>query len=121
MVLLLLLLGGGIAAFFFAILALMKNSEVYQEALARVRASQEVRRELGEPIEAGLLVWGEVSTGTHGGKARLYFSVVGPHGEGAVTVNAIKTDTLWTFRRLSVATGENKNSINLVARGDSLE
>ncbi len=69
----------------------MKSSEAYKDALAMVRANPYVQDALGSPIEAGLLVAGNINISDSSGYADLAFPVSGPDGSGTVYVVALTT------------------------------
>src|SRR5262249_7242239 len=63
--------GGGIAMIFVVVFGAIKSSDVYTEALARAKESEEVKALLGDPVEAGTFVSGRIETKNGTGKADL--------------------------------------------------
>src|SRR5207244_4022815 len=66
-----LLCGGVVALTVGLVFGAIKSSEPYTEALARAKADDRVKDLLGEPVEAGYWVTGEISISGPSGKADL--------------------------------------------------
>ncbi len=81
-------------------LAVFRNLDVHQEALARLRADPRAVAALGEPIEAGWLPQGNIETSGSSGEADFAISVSGPQGSGTLYVEAEKRAGQWTYRLL---------------------
>ncbi len=62
----------------------LKAHPTYAEALRLIRASSEVRAELGDPVEPGFLTTGKVDGDA--GTVEMMFSLVGASGEAGVRV-----------------------------------
>lgn len=100
---------GGIALFVMGISGILKSSDAYREALARAMASSQVQEALGNPLEAGDTVTGEIKLINSGGRASLSIPIQGPNGKATIRVRAMKADGRWTFSRMVVtidATGQ---------------
>jgi len=80
----------------------IRDSEVGREALARVRASQQVAEALGTPIEAGWFVTGSIKYDQTIGRAELSMPLSGPKAKGTLRFKADKINRAWTFSRLVV-------------------
>jgi hypothetical protein len=69
---------------------------------------------LGEPIEAGFFVGGEVNIQGATGFANIFYNVEGPRAEGTVYVEANKDTGQWIFRKIAVEIKPDKRRIVLV-------
>jgi hypothetical protein len=85
-------------------MAAMKNSEAFGLSFAEVQRNEQLRMELGEPIEAGLFVTGNIQISGPDGEANLQYSVEGPKAEGQVYVYALKHAGLWELQELVIET-----------------
>ena len=105
-----LVLGGALAAFIvLVIFGAMKQTDVYQTALARAKADQRVTNALGTPIEEGWLLSGNTEVSGSSGKADLTIPISGPKGKGTIYAVATKSAGEWTYSKLVVkidSTGE---------------
>jgi hypothetical protein len=100
---------GAPTLFVVSVFGIMKSSAAYTESLALVQADPEVREAIGSPVQAGLLVGGNISVEGSSGRADLLYPVSGPEGEAQVYVVAEKSSGQWTFTQLIVeieSTGE---------------
>jgi cytochrome oxidase complex assembly protein 1 len=84
-----LVLGGAIVGGVFQIL---KHSEAYEMAAARLQSSPAATNVLGSPISTGT-PFGEVRISGGSGRAKLNFSASGPKAAGVVFVEAVKRET----------------------------
>jgi hypothetical protein len=103
------LFAGFIVLILAIVFGMIKSSDAYNDALAMARANPHVEDALGSPIEAGLLVAGNINVSGSSGSADLAIPVSGPDGKGTIYVVASKSAGRWTFRKLVVdieATGE---------------
>ncbi len=91
-----------ILGLFYGLIALIKGSDVYQLAMARLRASPQVAQALGTPIAEGFMPLGSISVAGDGGKANLTISLSGPKAEGKARVLATKRGGVWTIHLLYV-------------------
>ncbi|NDE85302.1 MAG: hypothetical protein EB056_04655 [Verrucomicrobia bacterium] len=83
--------------------AMLKKTEVMQEAIRKVSADRRVVELLGEPIRVGWSVTGEIEDLPDRGTARLDFSVLGSKGLAKVTLRADKSPTgQWRYLLLEV-------------------
>jgi len=109
-----LLCGGAITLFLTVVFGAIRNSGAFTEAMERARNHPEVRQALGQPIEAGYFVSGQISTGGGSGDADLSIPLSGPDGSGTLTVEASHTGGPWQFQTLRFS-GQNTNqSISLL-------
>lgn len=96
------LAGIGVVGLFAAI----KMSEPYTESLQRAQASDEVAGKVGQPIEPGFMVQGNINFRNNDGDANLSYAITGPDGEGTVNVSAEKTDGVWEYDVMNVTTND---------------
>ncbi len=105
----------GIAVFAFS---LMRQSDAYQLALAKAKASPQVQRILGQPIEAGWFFTGSIqvssdSTGSSG-SANLSIPLSGPKNRGVLYAVAKKQNGEWVFTELALRVDGSKIVIDLL-------
>jgi hypothetical protein len=113
------------AAFFFAIFAfvfgMMKSSEPYQEAMTRATANPHVVQALGEPIESGYFVQGNISTQGTTGEASFVIPLKGPKGSAKIYVDATQSAGLWEYKTLVVELQGNHQRVDLLEGNEELE
>jgi len=85
-----------------AVFAWMKSSTVSQEAIHRARLHPEVARRLGEPIETGWWLSGNLSLEGSSGEARLTIPLHGPLGSAYLRLDAEMSAGAWSFKVLEV-------------------
>ncbi len=112
-----LLVVGAIALCIGSILGIInvafRSSAVYEEAMARARSNRQVIEALGEPIEPGLLIWGEISTGGLSGEADLRIPIHGPEGRGTLYAQARREMGAWHYYTLAVVVRGSDKIIDL--------
>jgi hypothetical protein len=108
------MVGGAIVGLLFLVFGLIKSADVYQDALSQAQNHPAVQRELGQPIEAGWLVMGNISLEGTSGEADITIPVSGPNGEARVYVVASKTAGQWTYQLLEVEFSESGQRLNLL-------
>lgn len=104
---------GAIAGFVIAVMSLMKSSDAYQGALARIKADPRAIEALGSPIQEGFLLTGNIAVKNSSGSANLNIPVSGPKGSGTLCVLATKSLGEWHFDRLVLQTNSNNTRIEL--------
>ena len=83
--------------------SMLKKSDVMQVAVERLIRDKRVRKELGEPVQLGWAVTGELEDGPDGGTARLEFSMRGSRRIAKVTLRAERrVGGEWKFLLLEV-------------------
>jgi len=83
--------------------AMLKKTEVMQEAVRRVTSDRRVVEVLGEPIRTGWSVTGEIEDLPDRGTAHLDFSILGGKGLAKVALRADKSPTgQWRYLLLEV-------------------
>jgi len=103
-----------VAALVFIVFAAIKKSDVYSDALNRVRADQRVVEALGEPITPGFWVAGSMNLDNGKGNADFTFPVSGPKGSARVHAVATTEGQKWEYTEL-VVTPSNGPPINVLA------
>lgn len=82
---------------------MLKQAPVMTEAFLRISTDARVREALGEPIQTGWAVTGELEDLPDQGTARMDFSVRGPKGPAAVKLRAEKSPAgTWRYLLLEV-------------------
>jgi len=99
------------------VFGIIKSSEVYQEAVARTKANEQVQQLLGTPIDEGLFVTGNIETSNDKGNADLTIPVSGPNGSAVIRVVAMRSDGRWKYVLMEVDSSENSATINLLGDG----
>jgi hypothetical protein len=99
----------------------IKSSDPYTQALARAKASDEVRAVLGEPIQPGYFVSGNFNVNGSSGNADFSIPLSGPKGSATLYVTATKAAGRWQFTALEVAPKGADARIDLRARRPLLE
>ena len=102
------------AAMVIFVFGAIKRSDVYTEALSRVKADQRVVAVLGEPIEPGFWVSGNVNINNGKGNADFEFPVKGPRGGAKVHAVASTEGQKWEYTTL-VVTPANGSPINVLS------
>jgi hypothetical protein len=92
---------GFVATVMFTVSTVMKQSEIYQMAVAQVQSSAQAVEALGTPITAGSPS-GKIETSGPNGKAELEFSVQGPKAKGMVYLRGIKDFGAWKLERIEL-------------------
>ena len=103
-----------ITGFVFLVFGVMKSSDVYKEAMAKVQASQAAIDALGTPIEAGVLISGSVNTTGPSGSAQLSIPLSGPKGKGTLYLEARKRMGAWEFSAFTLKIDQTGKSIDLL-------
>jgi hypothetical protein len=112
-------IAGGVAIW-FSVMAILKNSEAYQMAVAQLQANGEVIDALGRPIVAGTPS-GRIETSGPTGSADLQFSVEGPKGKGVAFLRATKSFGTWHIDRIGIQVEGRSRRIILGAGGDRVK
>ena len=94
--------GGILFACFWLVFALTRQSAVFGDAMVMVRDDRQVVAALGEPIEPGWWLLGNLQITGPSGSADLMFPISGPHGSATVYLVAEKEAGEWFFDRLEV-------------------
>jgi hypothetical protein len=78
-----------------------RASDVYKQALSRAAGNLQVREQIGEPIQPGWFIFGELKYSGTGGHANFMIPISGPRGRARIQVVAYKSGT-WRFTYLQV-------------------
>ena len=94
---------------------LMKGNGAYVEALSKASNHPQVIAELGEPIEDGLFIQGNIQLNNNDGTAD-YSAVplAGPKGKAVLSFKAEKTDGVWKFEKMNVHLSGSGQDIDLL-------
>jgi len=114
-----LLCGGCCVGIIGAVFGVLKSSDPYKMTLERVQNDPKVIEALGEPIEAGWMVSGEVihQMGPAAGSARLDFDVTGPkgkahvHSEARCAYDVRRGQPEWGLTKVEVTTPDNQRIV----------
>jgi hypothetical protein len=112
---LMLIFGGCIAGVFALVFGAIKSSTPYTDSWISVRAHPTVQQKLGQPIEPGFLVTGNINVSGRAGHADLSYAVSGSNGSGTVYLVADKTAGEWEFTTLHLTLDKNGERIDLLA------
>ena len=93
---------GFIMLLFGLINGMMRSSEPYQTAMQRALAQPQVIAALGEPIEVGWVIQGNIGTQGSRGSADLAIPLAGPHGEATLYVVGEQTAGTWHYELMIV-------------------
>ena len=102
----------GVVGMFFGISYMLKNSDAYQGAVARLAASTEVTQYTGAPITTGLPM-GSIQISGPSGSAELEFSVTGPKAEGTAYVRATLDLGQWRYDRIVFEQAKSKTRVEV--------
>lgn len=104
---------GGIL--FTVISASFRQSDIYKRAVAMAQGSLHVREEIGEPIEVGRFISGQLNINGSSGQADLSIPISGPRGRGHIRAVATKRGGVWTFTWLQVMVDGHSDAIDLLS------
>ena len=104
-----------IAAVVAGVFTLIGKSGACTIAMEQARASQQVRDRLGEPLEQGLFVSGNINTSGPAGRAVLSIPVSGPRGKGTLYLLATKSMGVWKCDALQLAVEGEAKRIDVLA------
>lgn len=112
---LILLFGGFGAGLMTVLVASFRSSDVYKQSFVRAGANPQVRQSLGEPIQPGWFITGQLNVNGSTGNANLSIPISGPRGKAAIRVIASKTGGIWTFTYLQVKVEGRQECIDLMS------
>jgi hypothetical protein len=98
-----------------------RNSDVYKQALVMAEANPQVRERIGEPMNPGWLISGQLNVTGSTGNANLAIPVSGPRGSGRVRAVASKSGGDWHFTCLQVDVSGQPEAIDLLSVQPSAE
>ena len=103
-----------IAVLVFIVFGAIKKSDAYKQALTRVKSDQRVIAVLGEPINDGFWVSGNMNFNNGKGNCDFKFPVSGPKGKATVHAVATTEGHGWQYETLDV-TPANGPPINVLS------
>ena len=110
----------GIVLFFFlvfgGVMTIIRSSEPYQDGMARAQANAEVKTALGEPIESGWWLTGNINSTNSSGNADITIPISGPKGSGTLAIVGTKSGGRWQYTTMTVQVEGRPARINLLAR-----
>lgn len=102
---LLLLFVAAVCLLMAGVFGMMRRAEPYQHALTTAQSHPQVIAALGQPIEPGFMVQGNLEIQNDSGSAEINFPIAGPRGEATVYVVAKKTRGEWSYDVLEADIG----------------
>ena len=91
----------------------LKQSDVYQTAVARAKTDARVLTALGPPVKEGWYLSGSTKVNGGSGGADLTIPISGSKGKGTIYAVATKSAGEWTFSKLSVKINSSGETIDL--------
>ena len=101
------------------VFGMMKNSDVYSQALTRAKANPAVEAALGEPITDGYMTSGSISETNGSGNAELSIPISGPKSGATIYLEAHKSAGQWTFSKLQVEIDKPNQRIDLLTEQEA--
>jgi hypothetical protein len=105
-----------VASVALIVFSAVKSTDVYKDALARVKAHPAVIEALGSPVTEGFLVSGNTNVNGAAGEANLSIPVSGPKGKGTIYLAATKSLGRWNYSGLVLEITNTHHRINLLER-----
>lgn len=90
-----------------------RTSDVYKQAMLQAAGNPQVRAEIGEPIQAGWFVSGQLRVSGTTGNANMSIPISGNRGQGLIRLVARKNQ-VWRFSCLQVDVAGPSHSIDLL-------
>lgn len=113
---------GVICVAVFWVRAVLHNSDVYADAVARARVEPQVVAMLGEPVGPGFLPLGNISISTGGGgRADLRIPLQGGQSEGRLLAVAERRDGRWRYETLTFEADGMDDDLVLVEPGTPVD
>jgi hypothetical protein len=106
---------GFIGLIFGAVVTGIRSTDVYEEALDRVRASPEAAAALGEPIEEKWWISGNIQVNGPSGNADFAVPLTGPKADGKLYVVAYKQAGRWSMEVLELEVEGREARIDLLS------
>ena len=104
-----------IAVLVFIVFGAIKKSDAYKQALTRVKSDQRVIAVLGEPINDGFWVSGNMNFNNGKGNCDFKFPVSGPKAKARVHVVASTEGQGWAYTVLDVTPDSGGPPINVLS------
>lgn len=98
----------------------LKNSKVYEMAMDEIKSNPAVTAALGEPVDAGFWVTGNINLNLSDGDghAQLKIPLSGSEASGDAMVQAIRSDRKWVIELLIVKVDDYSEPIVLINTGN---
>ena len=107
-----------ITGFVFGIVALvfgsMKMSDPYKYAMDQAQHSPVVVQRIGQPIESGMFISGQINVNGPTGHADLAIPISGPKGKATIYVVGDKSAGKWGYQTLQVEFENDPNRLDLL-------
>jgi hypothetical protein len=112
---------GGVLLFVFLVYGVVttaiRSSDAYEEGMSRARAHPDLKAALGEPIESGFWLSGNINVSGASGRADLSIPISGPKGSGTMYIVGTKTANRWQYSIMEVEVSGRPSRVNLLTRG----
>jgi hypothetical protein len=104
----------GLLSLFGFVFALLRNSDAARLAIAKAEESPALIERIGQPMQAGWLVTGNVESNPASGQAALVIPLSGPKGAGKLYVEAHKRAGQWQLDLLQFAPDGSAERLDLL-------
>jgi hypothetical protein len=108
-----------VVAIVFFVFTVIRSTDVFRDAVAHAERNPEVRAELGEPVEEGWWVSGNVNTTGAAGTADISIPLHGSRKSGTLYAVAHKSAGAWSYDKLEVEVEGRAQRIDLLATAES--
>ena len=98
---------------FSMVVAMMRSSGPYKDAMRLAAADARVQQALGTPLEPGWFVSGSIHTENESGDVNLSIPIRGPKGKAHIQVVGTRQNSRWTYSAMTV-TPEKGEPIDLL-------
>ena len=100
---------------FGGVMKVIKSSDAYKDSIAAVQTNPEAIEALGEPIEPGFMMSGNISTNNGESEVDIQVPVSGPKGSGTIYVKGNKSggSNAWSYEKFELKVDGNPEPIPL--------
>jgi hypothetical protein len=98
-----LLVGGCVASIAWFVMSSIKGTDLYTDAVQRAQNDPRVIEALGEPVETGWWVTGNVNIDSNSGTADFAAPLMGTRKHGTLYVKGTREGGEWTYSVMNVA------------------
>ena len=106
--------GGFVGIILGVVFGAIRASDVYKEAVTRAKSDPAVVAALGNPVDTGLLVSGNINLNNSSGDADLSIPIYGQKGKGTIYAVATKSEGKWHYSTLAVRVDGGDERIDLM-------
>ena len=106
---------GGCVAIICGVMGIMKSSEPFKDGMRYAKASPAVVASIGEPIEDGWFMQGNIQVQNDSGTANITIPISGPKGNGSVAVVGTKTGGKWSYQSVIFTSAADGSTADLLA------